>query len=71
MGGVEGFVHALQYFVAATTVWSGASYVWVRNAVRILGSDEALKRRQGRRGRALIGMSFAAFVALSVWLDGA
>ena len=70
-GSVEGCVQALQYCVAATTLWSGASYVWVRDAVRILGSDEALKRRQGRRGRALIGVSFAAFVAFSVWLDGA
>ena len=71
MGSLEGCMQALQYLVAATTVWSGASYVWIRNAVRILGNDEALKRKQGRRGRALIGISFAAFVTLSLSLSGA
>ena len=70
-GGIEGCMQGLQYTVAATTVWSGASYVWIRNAVRILGSDESLKRKQGRRGRALIGISFTAFMTLSLSLSGA
>ena len=70
IGGFDGAVQKLQYVVAATTLWSGASYVWVRNAVRILGQDEVLKRKQGRRGRALIGVSYATFVAIAIWLGG-
>lgn len=70
MASLQDCMQAMQYLVAVTTVWSGASYVWIRNAVRILGSDEALKKRQGRRGRALIGLSFAAFVTLSFSLSG-
>ncbi len=68
VGGAEGAVRTLQYTVATTTLWSGASYVWNKNAVRILGEDEDLKRRQGRRGRAVVGISFAVFVGLAAWL---
>ena len=57
-----------QYLVAGTTLWSGASYVWKKDAVRILGDDEALKRKQGFRGRMIIGVSFASFLALAVEL---
>ncbi|KAF2457322.1 hypothetical protein BDY21DRAFT_38913 [Lineolata rhizophorae] len=58
-------VAGLQYLVAGTTLWSGASYVWTKSAVRILGDDETLKKKQGIRGRAIIGLSFAACVALA------
>lgn len=36
---VGGFMVGMQYLVAATTVWSGASYVWSKDAVKILGRD--------------------------------
>jgi cardiolipin synthase len=42
--------------------------LWTRNAVIILGEDEALKKKQGFRGRAIIGVSFAAVAALAVHL---
>ena len=57
-----------QYIVAATTLWSGASYVWRKDVVRILGRDEALKKTQGFRGRLIIGLSFTAFSALALEL---
>ena len=63
---VQTYLQGLQYLVAGTTLWSGASYLWTRNAVVIWGEDEALKKKQGFRGRATIGVSFAAFVALAV-----
>ncbi|QIW98592.1 hypothetical protein AMS68_004110 [Peltaster fructicola] len=37
----------LQILVAGTTVWSGLSYAFLKNAVTIIGSNEALKARQG------------------------
>ena len=63
---VQTGLQGLQYLVAGTTLWSGASYLWTRDAVVILGEDEALKRKQGFRGRVIIGVSFAAFIALAV-----
>ncbi|KAL2288877.1 hypothetical protein FJTKL_02780 [Diaporthe vaccinii] len=36
----------MQYVVATTTVWSGASYVYSKDAVKILSHDE-IKERQG------------------------
>jgi len=57
-----------QYIVAATTLWSGASYIWRKDAVRILGPDEALKKKQGLKGRLIIGLSFTAFAALALEL---
>ena len=63
---VQTSLQGLQYLVAGTTLWSGASYLWTRDAVVILGEDEALKKKQGFRGRATIGVSFAAFVGLAV-----
>ncbi|KAI9826812.1 MAG: hypothetical protein M1832_005750 [Thelocarpon impressellum] len=36
---------ALQYVVATTTVWSGASYVYSKDAVKILSAAEREKRR--------------------------
>lgn len=52
-------VTALQILVGATTVWSGFSYAFLKDAVTILGSNEALKKKQGARGRAIIGLTFA------------
>ncbi|KAK3081080.1 hypothetical protein LTS18_010418 [Coniosporium uncinatum] len=65
--GVVEAVKGLQYVVAATTLWSGASYVFLKDAVKILGEDEELKRKQGFRGRAIIGWSFAGVVGLAGW----
>lgn len=62
---VHSMARGLQYVVAATTLWSGASYAWIKDAVTILGTDEELKKKQGVRGRAIIGTSFAAVVALA------
>ncbi|KAF2434741.1 hypothetical protein EJ08DRAFT_605318 [Tothia fuscella] len=59
---------AMQYLVAATTLWSGASYTWNKDAVVILGTKEELKRKQGFRGRMILGVSMAAFLALAVEL---
>ncbi|KAK7532692.1 CDP-alcohol phosphatidyltransferase-domain-containing protein, partial [Phyllosticta paracitricarpa] len=54
--------------VSATTVWSGFSYAILKNAVTILGQDDALKKRQGAVGRRIIGGSFAAVcVAATAW----
>lgn len=71
LGGSEGVqmaVRGLQGVVAATTVWSGLSYVWTRDAVRILGTDEALKRKQGYRGRMVVAGSFGIVLAITAWL---
>lgn len=65
---VSNAVHYFQYVVAGTTLWSGASYVWLKDVVRILGEDDALKKKQGFRGRMIIGVSFTAFIALAVEL---
>jgi cardiolipin synthase len=61
-------VKGMQYLVAGTTLWSGASYLWTKDAVRILGTNEELKRKQGIRGRMVLGVSFAAFLVLAVEL---
>lgn len=61
-------VTSFQYIVAGTTLWSGASYVWKKDVVRILGKDEALKKKQGFRGRMIIGLSFTTFIALALEL---
>lgn len=58
-GNLSTAVTALQILVGATTVWSGFSYAILKDAVTILGSNEALKKKQGARGRAIIGVSFA------------
>ncbi|KAJ6024607.1 hypothetical protein N7540_005404 [Penicillium herquei] len=36
--------HAGQYLVAGTTIWSGLSYVFSKNAVKILSNEEIQKR---------------------------
>ncbi|KAG8623522.1 hypothetical protein KVT40_008498 [Elsinoe batatas] len=57
-----------QYLVAATTAWSGLSYAFLKDAVTILGTDVALKQKQGKRGRAIIGVCFGTVVVVSAWL---
>jgi cardiolipin synthase len=34
-------LNIMQYVVAATTVWSGASYVYSKDAVKILNKDQS------------------------------
>lgn len=57
-----------QWLVAGTTVWSGLSYAYLKNAVTILGSDNELKAKQGARGRAIIGVTFGSVVAAAVYI---
>lgn len=52
----------MQYLVAATTVWSGASYVYSKDAVKILGRGDgrggavAVEEGEGKgKGRAKSG----------------
>ncbi|KAF2156713.1 hypothetical protein K461DRAFT_220537 [Myriangium duriaei CBS 260.36] len=68
MHGINSSITYFQYLVAATTAWSGLSYAVLKNAVRILGHDEALKARQGRTGRRIIGVVFGSIVLASVVL---
>ena len=49
----EGF-EWMQYFVAGTTVWSGMSYLWSKDAVKILTREE-IERRLRERERGLKG----------------
>ncbi|TAQ85647.1 hypothetical protein B7494_g6032 [Chlorociboria aeruginascens] len=37
---------AMQYLVATTTVWSGASYIYTKDAVKILSQDDGRKKEQ-------------------------
>lgn len=70
LGNIE-LAQVMTYFqilVAATTAWSGLSYAYLKNAVKILGKDEQLKIKQGRRGRAIIGVTFGSVVAVAAWL---
>ena len=57
-----------QWLVAGTTAWSGLSYAYMKNAVTILGDNEALKAKQGARGRAIIGVTFGSLVAASAYI---
>lgn len=65
---LETFMTYFQWVVAGTTAWSGLSYAYLKNAVKILGDDEKLKAKQGQRGRAIIGITFGSVVALAVYL---
>ncbi|KAL1296530.1 hypothetical protein AAFC00_000038 [Neodothiora populina] len=65
---LDAVMTGFQWVVAGTTVWSGLSYSYLKNAVTILGKDEALKLKQGRRGRAIIGATFGSVVAAALWL---
>ena len=72
VGIADGTLHQgmkyFQWLVAGTTTWSGLSYAYLKNVVTILGSNEELKAKQGRRGRAVIGVTFGSVVAAAVWL---
>jgi len=66
--GVEKMVRSMQVVVASTTVYSGLSYCWTKDAVKILGDNEALKKKQGFRGRAVVGGSFGVVIMVAAWL---
>lgn len=66
LGQLDGALQIAQHVVAGTTLWSGWSYVWNKKVVKILGDNEALKRKQGFRGRAILGSSLAVFTALAI-----
>ncbi|TVY49891.1 putative CDP-alcohol phosphatidyltransferase class-I family protein [Lachnellula occidentalis] len=40
---VAGFMTGMQYLVATTTIWSGASYIYTKDAVKILSQDDGKK----------------------------
>lgn len=60
-----------QCTVATTTVWSGLSYLYTRDAVKILGEqmDAAKKRGIVRRGRGIIGVCFLVCAGVAVGLE--
>lgn len=59
-----------QWLVAGTTLWSGLSYLYVRDAVKILGGDSPeAKLRILKRGRRVIAASFAACFVLALLLE--
>ncbi|KAF2738516.1 hypothetical protein EJ04DRAFT_549748 [Polyplosphaeria fusca] len=68
--GVRSVATGMQVVVAGTTVWSGLSYAWLKSAVKILGEDEVLKRKQGFRGRMIVGGCFGSVILLAVGLAG-
>lgn len=71
LGGPEGvdmLVKGMSGVVAGTTVYSGLSYAWMKSAVKILGDDEALKKKQGFRGRMIIAVTFGSVIAGAAWL---
>ncbi|KAK3202153.1 hypothetical protein GRF29_161g363540 [Pseudopithomyces chartarum] len=66
--GVERMKDVVSGVVAATTTYSGLSYVWTKSAVKILGDDEVLKKKQGFRGRMIIAGTFGSIVVLAAAL---
>ena len=46
---VGGLMVGMQYLVAATTVWSGASYVWSKDAVKILRPADGRGEKMAKR----------------------
>ncbi|KAH3906554.1 hypothetical protein HBI56_117170 [Parastagonospora nodorum] len=66
--GVRTMVQGMSAIVASTTIYSGLEYTWSKKAVVILGGDEALKRKQGFRGRMIMASGFGSFIALAAWL---
>lgn len=66
--GVKTMVQGMSTIVAGTTMYSGLEYTWSKKAVVILGGDEALKRKQGFRGRMIMASGFGSFIALAAWL---
>lgn len=71
LGGVGGVMQGAQLLVAGTTVWSGASYLFTKNAVEILteGKSAEEKRRILSRGRVVLGASFASCLAVALYLE--
>jgi cardiolipin synthase len=65
---IHAYKRYFEYIVAATTVWSGLSYAFLKNAVTILGDDAALKAKQGARGRAIIGVTFGSVLLVAAYL---
>lgn len=71
LGGEEGvriMIQGMSAVVAGTTMYSGLEYTWSKKAVIILGGDEALKRKQGFRGRMIMAGGFGSFIALAAYL---
>lgn len=71
VGGADGLMTAAQYLVAGTTVWSGASYLWTKDAVEILTRSKTPeeKRKILTRGRAVLGASFATCLGVALYLE--
>jgi len=75
LGGEEGvktMIQGISGIVASTTIYSGLEYTWSKKAVVILGGDEALKKKQGFRGRMIMASGFGSFIALAayLWFNG-
>ncbi|KAL1608689.1 hypothetical protein SLS59_001879 [Nothophoma quercina] len=70
--GVKNLVTGLSAVVASTTLYSGLEYTWKKDAVKILGGNEELKRKQGLRGRMIMLTSYGAFIAIAaaLWFRG-
>jgi cardiolipin synthase len=70
--GVKNLVTGLSAIVASTTMYSGLEYTWKKDAVKILGGNEELKRKQGLRGRMIMLTSYGAFIAVAaaLWFRG-
>lgn len=71
LGGEEGvktMIKGMSAVVASTTIYSGLEYTWSKKAVVILGGDEALKMKQGFRGRMIMASGFGSFILLAAWL---
>ena len=70
--GVKNLVTGLSAIVASTTMYSGLEYTWKKDAVKILGGNEELKRKQGLRGRMIMLTSYGAFIAVAaaLWFKG-
>jgi cardiolipin synthase len=70
--GVKMMIQGMSAIVASTTLYSGLEYTWSKKAVVILGGDEALKRKQGFRGRMIMAGGYGSFIALAayLWFNG-
>ncbi|KAJ4989405.1 CDP-alcohol phosphatidyltransferase [Stagonosporopsis vannaccii] len=70
--GVKNLVTGLSAVVASTTLYSGLEYTWKKDAVKILGGNDELKRKQGLRGRMIMLTSYGAFIAVAaaLWFRG-
>jgi len=68
--GMGGVMTTAQYIVAATTVWSGASYLWTKDAVKILGTkSHEEKMRILTKGRTIIAVCFGACGVIAMILE--